>query len=62
MNILKQKWAVWQLADDEKTYGLHAGMFIITSEDGEEEVTGVAISEKVAKHIVKLHNKSLEAK
>lgn len=36
-----RKWKVWSLADDEEAYGENAGRHIITTEDGEDEITGI---------------------
>lgn len=33
------KVAIWRLADDPESYGADAGKFILTTPDGEEEVT-----------------------
>jgi hypothetical protein len=34
-------WAVFQLADDEDTYGIDAGKWIVTTDEHRNEVTGV---------------------
>ena len=31
---------IWQLAPDTEAYGEHAGWWIVTSDDGEEEIAG----------------------
>lgn len=36
-------WTPWQLADDPATYGPHAGRYILTSPDGEDEHPGGVI-------------------
>jgi len=33
--------SIWQLADDADTYGTHAAHFIITTPDGEDEMTSL---------------------
>ena len=40
-NYTPGPWNVHTLADDPHTYGGHAGMPIITTEDGETEICGV---------------------
>lgn len=53
---LNKLWAVYQLADDPKTYGKNAGKWIITADEDDTEVTGVIHEVEVAEHIVELHN------
>ena len=49
-------WRVWELANDRKEYGDDAGKCIITTEDGETEITGVVIDRETAHEIVTAHN------
>lgn len=57
-HVDRQRWAVWQLADDKQTYGNRAGWHIIVTEDGREEVLrlGVMRSREKAQRIVDAHN------
>jgi hypothetical protein len=53
-------WAVYQLADDDKTYGSNAGKFIVTSEDGDLEICGV-VSYNNDAHLIAAAPELLEA-
>lgn len=59
---LYKRWALYQLAFDETTYGARAGHYIIVTEDGEEEieVMGSFKDASSAQTIVDRHNRIVE--
>lgn len=56
--IVEQRWIVWTLADDVEAYGQNAGKHIITTENGEDEVTsaGMFSDDVDAQELVDEHN------
>jgi tRNA(Ile2) C34 agmatinyltransferase TiaS len=56
------RWALYQLAFDEATYGARAGQYVIVTEDGEDEidVMGTFKDVSAAQVIVDRHNRIVE--